>query len=137
MTARHRHPGRAVVDAHTSVTERSRLTPETAVIPDRKEACGGPQTTPKTREAPPGSAAKFRPRNLMQRATLAGPSSETNLEQVSMSTNVPAAGRDHATKKPTGWRVVRRHPMGFCAFVLSVSVFPAPCSSLPLGVVMS
>lgn len=53
-----------------------------------------------------------------------------------MSTNVPAAGRDHATKRPTGWRVVRRHPVGPSAFVLAFSVFPASYSSLPLGVVM-
>jgi hypothetical protein len=73
----------------------------------------------------------------MQRATVAGPSSETNQEQVSMSTNVPVAGRDYAMKRPTGWRVVRRHPVGLIAFVLVVLVFPAPWSSLPLGVVMS
>lgn len=48
-----------------------------------------------------------------------------------MSTNVPANGRDNATTtRPTGRRVVRRHPVGLHVLWVLVLAFS---SSLPLG----
>lgn len=43
-----------------------------------------------------------------------------------MTTNVPAQGRGHATSRPTGRRVVRRHPVGLCAFVGRFWSCPVP-----------
>lgn len=49
-----------------------------------------------------------------------------------MTTNVPAFRWDHATKRPTGRRVVRRRPVGLNAFVGRSGLALAPSTEVCL-----